>query len=188
MKLEKQQKEREHIEPPNQISFDKLLDTISDNNPDKLLEIVINHLKNNHCISKEMILTKLSKQADKESILVPVNIFAAILSPAEALVKYLKEEFELGYNEIASLINRDERGLWGTYKRSTTKMKHRFEIKEAKFFIPVYFFKERKYSILENVAKYLAENYSLSANQMSKLLNKKPGTLWSVINRVKNKK
>ena len=57
-----------------------------------------------------------------------------------------------------------------------------------KFFIPVSIFQERKYSVLENVVKYLVENYEITTYKIAKLLDKKPGALWSVYNRVKNKK
>ncbi|MEA3431010.1 MAG: hypothetical protein U9R08_07085 [Nanoarchaeota archaeon] len=170
------------------ISFEKLLDSISNNNPEELLEIIVNHLMFKHKMSKEEIIAIISKKGNFDTVLIPIDIFAAKLSPAEALVKYLKEEFELGYNEIASLINRDDRGIWGTYKRAQSKMNKRFNVREAKFFIPVQVFKERKYSILENLTKYLVEKYNLTTYKISKLLNKKPGTLWAVYRRVKNKK
>ncbi|MBW3003166.1 hypothetical protein KY337_01285 [Candidatus Woesearchaeota archaeon] len=185
MKGRKQEKVVEEKSSSNFISFGKLLDTISEGNPERLLNIVVEHLKINHSMSRDEILTKISMSRD--SILVPINIFAAKLSPAEALVKYLKEEFEMGYHEIASLINRDERGVWGSYRRACTKMKEKFKIKEARFFIPISFFKERKYSILENVVRYLVDNYELTTYKIAKVLNKKPSTLWSVYNRVKKK-
>lgn len=182
-----QKKESEKSDFSSVISFGKLLDTISDSNPEKLLNIVVEHLKVNHNISEEEVIAFISKTGKGDSILIPLNIFAASLSPAEALVKYLKEEFDLGYKEIASLVNRDERGIWGTYKRAVSKMKDRFVVREAKYLIPISFFKERKYSILENVVRYLVEKYDFTTYKIAKLLNKKPSTLWSVYNRVKKK-
>lgn len=187
MKKEITQKEDFEHSLSNSISFEKLLDSISDSNPDKLLAIVVDHLKRKG-LSEQEIIAKISKSSSGESIVIPANIFAAMLSPAEALVKYLKEEFELGYNEIASLINRDERGLWGSYNRAMKKMPQQFTIKEAKFVIPISIFKQRKYSILEAAVRYLVENHNLTTYKISHILNKKPSTIWSVYNRVKNKK
>jgi hypothetical protein len=171
----------------NVISFSKLLDTISDNNPDKLLQMVMEHLRAKYKLSDEEIFAKLSKKGTGESIIIPIEIFATDLSPAESLVKYLKEEFELGYHEIASLINRDERGIWGTYRRASSKMDQRFSIKEAKLFVPISIFKERNYSILENAVKYMIDHYKLTTYKIAQTLNKKPGTIWSVYSRVKQK-
>jgi len=187
MKLNISKKEGENREKSSFISFEKLLETISNDDPDKLISIFLEHLKEHHNLGVKEVIAKIGKSTSSDSMLIPVEIFAANLSPAEALVKYLREEFDLGYNEIASLINRDERGIWGTYRRAKQKMDEPFTIKEAKFFIPISIFKDRKLSILENAVKYLIETYDLTTYKIAKILNKKPSTLWSVSNRVKTK-
>ena len=43
------------------------------------------------------------------------------LSVLEAIVKYLKEERQLSYHEIAVLLKRDDRTIWTVYNRVKKK-------------------------------------------------------------------
>ena len=53
---------------------------------------------------------------------VPASIFAdRKLSVLEAIVSYLRERYKLRYSEIAVLLNRDERNVWGVYQRKLGK-------------------------------------------------------------------
>ena len=49
---------------------------------------------------------------------IPVEIFSGNLSPAEAAVKYLKENAGMRLRQIALSLGRDERGIWGSYARA----------------------------------------------------------------------
>lgn len=52
----------------------------------------------------------------------PLSIFRdRKLSVLESVVKFLKEEHDLKYHEIAVLLNRDDRTIWTTYKRGLKK-------------------------------------------------------------------
>lgn len=53
---------------------------------------------------------------------VPLLIFKdRKLSVLENVIKFLKEELDLRYHEIAVLLNRDDRTIWTTYKRGLKK-------------------------------------------------------------------
>ena len=53
---------------------------------------------------------------------VPASVFAERkLSVLEAIVSYLRERYNLRYSEIALLLNRDERNVWGVYQRKLGK-------------------------------------------------------------------
>jgi len=55
-------------------------------------------------------------------IFIPINIFKKRkLSVLEALVSYLKEEYNLNYNQISILLNRDQRNIWTVYNRAKKK-------------------------------------------------------------------
>jgi len=43
------------------------------------------------------------------------------LTALEAIVKYLREEEKLSYNEIALVLDRDERNIWTVYNRVKKK-------------------------------------------------------------------
>ncbi len=131
---------------------------------------------------KEALRTKQQLPAH-----IPVSIFATELSPAEAVVKYLKEHHSLTLSEIAKLINRDQRGIWGSYARSKRKMPDAFELGSAIHTIPISCFSDRSKSILEHVVTHLKDEKNLKPAQICSLLNKKPSTIWTAYQRGRRK-
>lgn len=162
---------------------DFLLKTLKKEELLGILERVSGHLKENYDMSDEEILSKV-KGSDEQFI--PASIFSYDLSPAEAIVKYLKEEKELRYKEIGELISRDERGVWGSYKRALTKHPARLVIKENDVMIPVSVFKNKK-SIFESLVSYLIDIKKMKGSEIAKLLNKSASTIWTVYNRANRK-
>lgn len=148
-----------------------------------ILERVTNHLKENYSMSEEEIFAELK---GAKEIFVPASVFSYNLSPAEALVKYLKEEKELRYKEIAELIGRDERGVWGSYKRALRKHPERLKVREVDVMVPVSVFRSNK-SILESLVSYLIDIKKMKGSEVAKLLNKSASTVWTVYNRSKKK-
>ncbi|MBT4823626.1 hypothetical protein HN695_04510 [Candidatus Woesearchaeota archaeon] len=55
-------------------------------------------------------------------VFVPLNIFVSKLSMLEALVKFLKDDKELKYNEIGKLLGRNQRTIWTVYNRAIKKL------------------------------------------------------------------
>lgn len=53
---------------------------------------------------------------------IPISIFSDKFSAYESLVKYLKEELELKFSEIAEILKRDQRTIWTIYSRSGKKV------------------------------------------------------------------
>lgn len=116
---------------------------------------------------------------------IPVSIFSGKLSPSEALTKFLKENHELGYQEIANLIGRDKRGVWANYKRSAKKMPWPFQVNGG-IAVPVSVFNCEK-SVLEALVSYLKEVKNFRNKKIAQLLNKNPANIWTVYNRAKKK-
>lgn len=55
-------------------------------------------------------------------IAIPIDILQdRDLSALEAIVVYLKEQHGLTYSQIASMLKRDDRTIWTTYKRAAVK-------------------------------------------------------------------
>ena len=53
----------------------------------------------------------------------PVSVFANTnLGPLEAVSKYLVDEAKIEFNDIAKLLNRDNRSIWACYSRSKNKL------------------------------------------------------------------
>ena len=54
---------------------------------------------------------------------IPLSIFKERrLSALESVVKFLKENYNLRYHQIAKLLNRDDRTIWTVYNKSIKKM------------------------------------------------------------------
>ena len=97
---------------------DFLLKTLKKEELLEILERVSGHLKENYALSDEEIYSKVK---GSDEMFVPASVFSYDLSPAEAIVKFLKEEKGLKYKEIGEFLLRDERGVWGSYKRACEK-------------------------------------------------------------------
>jgi len=130
-------------------------------------------------------VTRLSRLLQQE-LVIPISIFASPLSPAEALVKYLKEHKNLRLAEIARLLNRDQRGIWCTHKRAQTKMPAVLAITAASPTVHASVFCERKLSILEHVVHHL-RSQNIAVKDIAQLINKHPSTIASVHHRVRRK-
>ena len=122
---------------------------------------------------------------NKEECLIPITIFSGKLSPAEALTKFLKENYDFSNKEISGLIGRDARGVWANYKRAAKKMPWPFDIKEG-VSVPASIFTPNK-SILEALVSYLKDVRKLRNRKIAELLNKNPTNIWTVYNRCTKK-
>jgi len=138
--------------------------------------------------SQEELLTlvaRLTELVQQRELHVPASIFSTQLSPAEALVKHLKEDKHLRYTEIAKLLNRDQRGLWSSYKRAQEKQTRPLPLWNEHL-IPISTFKNRQLSILEHVVHHL-RGKGMAVKDIGKLLNKSPSTIAAVHHRVRRK-
>jgi hypothetical protein len=64
------------------------------------------------------------KQQISEIENIPTSIFLdRSISVLEAISKYLKEEKNLTYHQIAVLLNRDDRTIWTCYNRAKGKVR-----------------------------------------------------------------
>lgn len=121
---------------------------------------------------------------DFRSIGVPVSVFSTKLAPLEALVKFLKEKYNLSFHEIGILLKRDEKGLWHSYQNVKDE---RVVFSDSDVLIPIYTFANRSLSILENVVLYLIKRHRLNPYSAAKLLGKKAGSIQTVYSRLKKK-
>lgn len=111
---------------------------------------------------------------------IPDTILTKKLTVLESIVKYLKENLNFSYKEIARLLNRDQRNIWQTYNAAKKKHKLGFAIKHYKFLIPSSIFSNRKLSILENLVFYLKNEFNLSYHKIAILIHRDERTVWTV--------
>lgn len=133
------------------------------------------------------VQTAIRALQQSRPISVPIEIFAQDLSPAEAVVKHLKEHHGLTFSQIARLLNRDQRGIWGSYARAQRKSPARFSMKASSYMIPLSCFHDRSRSILEHVVTHLKNEKKLPVSHICALLKKRPSTVWTAYQRSRRK-
>lgn len=108
-------------------------------------------------------------------------------SSLEAIVLYLKEVLNLRFNDIAKLLNRNQRTIWVTYA-TAKKKKIVLDLENtSQLNLPLNMFTSRNFSILETIVFYLRTNYALTFYQISALLGKNYRTVWTVYKRALRK-
>ena len=148
-------------------------------------EILFSRLKSLSKPEKIEVISFLKEQL-KENVL-PIFIFKNnSLSALEAIVKYLKEEYNLSYAEISRLLNRSSKTIWITYQRTKKKMPKKFKGK-SDIVIPVEIFQNRKFSVLEILVSYLKREQGISYKEIAKLINRNYRTVLTVYRRFKKK-
>ena len=120
-------------------------------------------------------------------ILLPLDIFTNGASGLESISKYLKDIQGLRYCEIASLINRDSRTIWGACKSANEKSPDAI-CGDSSIKVPISIFEDRSLSVLEALAEYLKEILNLRYCKIASLLNKDQRTIWTVYKRAKKKR
>ena len=126
--------------------------------------------------------------AGSGDIFLPVHIFRNEASSLESISKYLKDALGLKYCEIADILNRDDRTIWGAYSGSKQKIKDSLSVSDASVKVPVSIFKDRSLSVLEALAEYMKDQLNMRYCKIAMLLNKDQRTIWTVYKRAKRKR
>ena len=151
---------------------------------DKTKEISLSKLVSLSRDEKIKLIYFLKKQLEEPGYEIPAYIFDNnLLSSLEAIVKYLIEDSKLGYTKISKLTNRSDKTIWTTYQKANKKMPKRFIPKKSEIFIPLKILKNRKLSVLENIAVFLKEDCMLSFNEIATLIKRKYRTVVTVYRR-----
>jgi len=172
------------------IEDDKLLETIN---------LLVDELKEKHKLSKSEIMKVIIKQISKkykmsikeviklsEAMLIPTTIFSKKLGALESLVKYMKENLNMSYKEIADKLERDKRTIWTAYKKAAEKQKEQIRPKKTDIVLPISAFENKKLTILESIILYLKEK-GLRFSEIAKLLERDQRNIWTIYSRAKKK-
>ncbi|MFQ5475241.1 MAG: hypothetical protein ACE5DM_05390 [Candidatus Nanoarchaeia archaeon] len=164
-------------------SVDDNIPSSENPNSDKIKQVfsTLVHLFKDQGLSPQQLMNmyqRTDQPIDKS--VVPVSVFATSLSPSESLCKYLKEVHDLTYKEISLIINRDERSVWTSYRRSQEKGAALFTSLATDILIPVRIFADRRLSILEHVVLYLKEKTGVTSYKIAKMLNKTPSVIYTI--------
>jgi len=120
-------------------------------------------------------------------VFIPLGVFRNESSGLEAISMYMKNVLGLRYCDIANLLNRDDRTIWGAFNSAVEKDGMQKEIADG-FKVPVSIFHDRSLSVLEAVAEYLKEQHSMKYCRIAELLNRDQRTVWTVYTRAKKKR
>ena len=122
-----------------------------------------------------------------EEIFIPLSIFNKKLSSLELISKYLFENENLSLKSISNLLNRSNRNIWNSYDRSKKKFPKKLPVKES-VLLPISILRNLDFTLLENIILYLKENLELSYHEIAVLLQRDDRTIWTVYNRLKQKR
>jgi len=133
-------------------------------------------LNNDFLQALETFIKQYKQQKQIHSI--PIELFSnRKLGVLELVVKYLKENNNLNYHQIAVLLNRDERTVWNSYRNAVKKHKELLTISKTDKSIDISNFANRKNSPLGSLIRYLKQN-GLNLKQISILTNRSYKTIW----------
>ncbi len=133
------------------------------------------------------VIEIISKGIEKEKvILIPTFIFRnRNLGILESVTKYLKEELNITYHEIAVMLNRDDRVIWVSYNKARKKAKERFVIGKPSLWIEISIFRDKQQGLLECIARHLKDVHEMRYQEIAELLNRDNRTIWSSYNKRK---
>jgi hypothetical protein len=124
-----------------------------------------------------------------ESIAIPLNIFSTELGTLETLAKYLKETMGYSFSDIAALLNRDPRTIWGAYSSALEKHPEPFfGIPETSIELPVAMLQDRHFGMLENLVWHMHENLGMKYSRIAVLIKRNDRTVWTAWMRARKKR
>jgi len=148
----------------------------------------LNKLKEKFSLSSDELISAIEKTSFKKED-IPLCIFKhSELSSLESIVKYLRENCALKFNEIGTLLNRSQFTISSSYRIAKSKLPDKFSIQTSEYDIPTNIFKDRKLSVLESIVYYLKTKFDLKFTFIASLLKLDQRTIWTVYHRAINKK
>lgn len=134
-----------------------------------------------------LIQDLLKKQKTNKKIHLPISIFSTKLGCLETICKYLKENLNISFNEMAELLDRQPITLRTSFNNARKKHPDLFTNFNFNFNIPIFLLKNRKYTTFEIIIIYLKETSQISFKQIAALLSRNYKTIWTTYNRAKKK-
>ena len=153
-------------------------------NKEELLQVIIGKLKDRYDVEEKEILDII--KSEKETT-IPITIFSKELGGLEAISKYMKENLNMNYSEIAKELHRNERTIWTSYKKAKEKQEEIFTENKEAILIPVSIFKDNGLTIFESIISYL-RGKEIKYSEIAKLLNRDQRNIRTIYIRTINKK
>jgi hypothetical protein len=131
-----------------------------------------------------------------DDVLLPSTIFVSELGCLEAVVKYLKENLEISFKNIAVKLEKSEANIRISY--SNSKKKYAFAFDTITYLtkdnhsgnvklIPLRSFLNNL-SMLESLVCFLKDEQNMRFSEIAKILSRDQRTIWTVYNRALKKR
>lgn len=131
-------------------------------------------------------LLEILKDKKGDDLLIPYAIFSDKLGIMESIVKYLHENKGLSFKDIASLTGRDNKNIWKTYQKASSKLGSR--LKEGSDGFALEIIKSARFSAFESIMYHIMnKNKQIDIKDLSEKLKRKPTTIRTIFYRVRNK-
>ncbi|MFH1787274.1 MAG: hypothetical protein ABH811_00560, partial [archaeon] len=149
---------------------------------EKIIRLLILEIKKKYSLNNK----ELSDLIDlKLEIEIPIGIFVNKLGALESISKYMKENLNMDYCEIAKLLNRNERTIWTACKKASEKQKKLVFNKKSNLLLPISIF-DNKLTILENVIVYLRK-IKMRYNEIAEFIERDQRNIWTIYSRAMKK-
>jgi len=134
-----------------------------------------------------LIQDLLKKQTHPQEIHLPLSIFSPSISCLETICKYLKEELDISFKEMAKLLNRKSITLRTSFNNANKKHPKKFTNINFNLNIPISLLGNRKYTTFEIIIRYLKEKKQISLKNIADLLHRNYKTIWTTYSRARKK-
>jgi hypothetical protein len=148
-------------------------------NKKEVIEIIIERLKKKYDLTRNEFLGIIKA---REGITIPITIFTKELGALESLTKYMKENLNMNYRDIAKELGRNERTIWTAYKKANEKQKEHLKINETEINLPISIFESKELTILESIIIYL-KNEGKKYSEIGELLYRDQRNIWTIYSR-----
>lgn len=159
------------------LNIESDLDKLLSHQDKKLLESVLNSLKEKYNLDKNIEIVLSEKKENKDFL--PCSIFHNDLGVFESVVKFLHEDKKLDFKQISKITKRTHNNIAVTYLKSKKKYYPEFDIDYSNK-IPLTVFSE-KYTCFESICLYLKKTFNY--HEIAQLLDRDDRTIWTTYQR-----
>ena len=142
----------------------------------EIINLLIQEIKKKYRISNKQISEFVESKRDIE---IPITIFSKEIGGLEVVVKFMKENLNMNYHEIAGALQRDERTIWTAYNKAIEKDKTPIKVEDNEITISVELLRNRNFTVFEIIISSLKEQ-GMKFSEIAKLLDRDQRNIWTI--------
>ena len=142
---------------------------------------IFSQLKDESNLSSKQIIQILDNE---KQICIPVTVLSnRKLGILEVIVKFLHEDEDYTFSQIAGLLKRDNRTIWSSYSKAHKKAPEKLVAASSEVLVPLKVFSNRSLGVLECLVLYLKNEFGMKYSEIGRVLSRDQRTIWTVYNR-----